>query len=168
MDPIVSPQGLPGGALQGPGTGLRTEAEAPAGARLVLLQRARETAERVADAAAEVHRAVGPGLAVAFYGRALALELHARGVAFRRDAAIDVRFRGSSLGRVWSDFLFEEGVAQLQLERVRGRDLRRARSIAMAADRRWALALGFGADRLEILRWRASDPAGRGNGSTLE
>jgi GxxExxY protein len=65
----------------------------------------------VVEAANEVHRALGPGLAETVYKLALAEELRSRGVPFARNLAVPIRYRGLVLG------------AGLQLDLVVAREL---------------------------------------------
>ena len=57
-----------------------------------------EATERVASdvigAAIEVHRHLGPGFLERIYQDALCVELRARGIAFERERAIFVRYKG--------------------------------------------------------------------------
>ena len=48
----------------------------------------------VIAAAAEVHRALGPGLVESVYRAALAEELRSRGVPFAQDKTVPIRYRG--------------------------------------------------------------------------
>ena len=54
-------------------------------------------AERVLDAAFEVHRDVGPGFGERCYEAAMAIELGLRGVPFLRQPVITLRFKASRL-----------------------------------------------------------------------
>ena len=45
----------------------------------------------------QVHRTLGPGLLETIYGRAVILELTARGIPFEAEKAIPVRYRGELL-----------------------------------------------------------------------
>lgn len=52
-----------------------------------------------------VHRALGPGLLETIYSRAIALELAAEGVAFEREKAYAVTYRGELLYQQRLDFV---------------------------------------------------------------
>lgn len=63
----------------------------------------------VIGAALEVHKALGPGLLESAYQRCLALELESRGVRFRREVPIPLRFRGVKVDASYrADFICEE------------------------------------------------------------
>ena len=64
---------------------------------LVYLPVSHETesvATQIVGSAIEVHRQLGPGFLERIYQDALCLELHARGIAFERERAVVVRYRG--------------------------------------------------------------------------
>ena len=52
-----------------------------------------------------VHRALGPGLLETIYSKAIALELSATGIAFEREKAYEVTYRGESLYQQRLDFV---------------------------------------------------------------
>jgi GxxExxY protein len=65
----------------------------------------------IIGAALEVHKALGPGLLESAYQKCLALELKARGVSFRREVSIPLRFRGSLVDASYrADFICESKV----------------------------------------------------------
>jgi GxxExxY protein len=57
-------------------------------------QTANQLTEQIIGASIEVHRELGPGLLESTYEAALAFELSARGLAFERQAALPVRYKG--------------------------------------------------------------------------
>src|SRR5688572_29613996 len=54
-------------------------------------------ATEIIGAAIEVHRHLGPGFLERIYQEALCLELDARGLAFERERAVVVRYRGTPI-----------------------------------------------------------------------
>lgn len=54
--------------------------------------------------------ALGFGFLESVYCNALALELRARGISFRREAPIDVWMRGVRVGHFRADFVVEDGI----------------------------------------------------------
>ena len=60
----------------------------------------------VIGAALEVHKALGPGLLESAYQKCLALELDARGIAYRREVPIPLQFRGATIDASYrADFI---------------------------------------------------------------
>jgi GxxExxY protein len=127
--------------------------------RVLALQRPVDRCVRVMRCAQGVHRALGPGLEGLFYARALALELSANGLAYRRDCWFEVRFRGSNLGKLRLDFLVG-GVAVevLAVPRIDESAMWRIRAMAQAASRPTGLVINFGRDRLEARRIHVCAP----------
>jgi GxxExxY protein len=64
-------------------------------------------AERVLDAAFEVHRALGPGFGELAYENALAIELGLLGVPFERQVTIPLRYKGHDIGEGRVDLLVD-------------------------------------------------------------
>jgi len=50
--------------------------------------------EKIIGAAIEVHRILGPGLLELIYEEALCVELELRGLAFQRQAELDIHYKG--------------------------------------------------------------------------
>ena len=64
-------------------------------------------AKQVIGAAIEVHRALGPGFLEKIYQEALCFELHARGMRFEREKAVDVHYRGVAIPGQRLDLIVE-------------------------------------------------------------
>lgn len=65
----------------------------------------------VIGAALDVHKALGPGLLESAYQKCLALELEARGISFRREVPIPLKFRGIIVDASYrADFICESSV----------------------------------------------------------
>jgi GxxExxY protein len=57
----------------------------------------RDLTERIIGLAIEVHRTLGPGLLESVYGECLADELGRAGIAFAREVAVPVLYKGKTL-----------------------------------------------------------------------
>jgi GxxExxY protein len=64
--------------------------------------------ETVIGAAIEVHRTLGPGFLESFYEEALCRELAERRVAFLRQVAVEVLYKGAIIGEARLDLLVEK------------------------------------------------------------
>ena len=62
-------------------------------------------ATAVVAAAIEVHRVLGPGFLESAYERALCVELGLRGIPFRRQVPVVVRYKGHDVGESCLDLL---------------------------------------------------------------
>ena len=72
--------------------------------------RENEVSERVIGAAIEVHRALGPGLLEGVYEEALCHELNLRGMAYERQKAVPIAYKGVKLSTDLRLDLIVEGI----------------------------------------------------------
>jgi GxxExxY protein len=75
----------------------------------------RTVTERVLGCFFEVYWALGPGFLESVYGSALAIEFERRGLAARREVALDVFYRRQNVGSFRADFVVE-GTVLLELK----------------------------------------------------
>ncbi len=66
--------------------------------------------EAIIGAAIEVHRILGPGLLESTYESALAAELDARGLHYRRQHCVLLTYKGKPVGEYRLDLLVEDAV----------------------------------------------------------
>lgn len=64
--------------------------------------------ESIIGAAIEVHRVLGPGLLESIYEEALCVEMTIRGISFRRQAEVDVIYKGHIIKGMRVDLLIHE------------------------------------------------------------
>lgn len=108
----------------------------------------------VIGAAIEVHKTLGPGFLESVYENALALEMQARGIAFERQLAVPIRYRGSEVGLHRLD-LVVAGLLVVELKAVKALEhvhFAVVRSYLRAAGREHGLILNFAKPTLEIKR----------------
>lgn len=67
-----------------------------------------QLAHEVIGAAIEVHQDLGPGFPESVYEEALAVELGLRGIPFRRQVGVNVRYKGQTVGRGTIDLLVDD------------------------------------------------------------
>ena len=110
-----------------------------------------EITEVIIGAAIEVHRALGPGLIEQPYEEALCHELHLRGLAFERQLAVPVNYKGVRLSaNLRLDLIVEQRVIiDLKAkEQVTGIDKAKLRTYLRLSDRRLGLIINFHVERL--------------------
>jgi GxxExxY protein len=108
---------------------------------------------RIIAAATEVHRALGPGFEEVIYQRALALELPAHDLDFSREVWMDVRYKGTQVGRKRVDFVIDEVMVEIKAKAVL-EDVAfvQALSYLKASGYKVGLLINFGAGKLQIKR----------------
>jgi GxxExxY protein len=74
--------------------------------------------EAIIGAAIEVHRRLGPGLLESAYQRCLEYELSERGIAFAREVAVPVVYKGVALDCGYKMDLVVEGIVVVELKSV--------------------------------------------------
>lgn len=74
--------------------------------------------ERVIGAAIEVHRSLGPGLLESAYEECLCHELHLQGIAFERQVALPVEYKGVTLDCGYRLHLIVENVLIIEIKCV--------------------------------------------------
>jgi GxxExxY protein len=111
----------------------------------------------IIGAAIEVHNQLGHGFAEPVYQEALASEFSARGIPFRREIEIEIRYKGAVLECKYKpDFMcFGEIIVELKaLSAVGGVEYAQVINYLKASGFRLGLLLNFGSPRLEIKRLR--------------
>jgi len=107
--------------------------------------------ERIIGAAIEVHRHLGPGLLESVYEEALAHEFELRGIPYRRQDEIQVRYKRARMRTKFRvDFVVEDRVlVDLEaLNEVRPIDEARLMAYMRLTDSRLGLLLNFNVLRL--------------------
>ncbi|HEY3451493.1 MAG TPA: GxxExxY protein [Myxococcales bacterium] len=111
---------------------------------VLALRPAPDLATRIVRCAQAVHRGLGPGLDPAAYGRALALELLADRLEFARDVLVEVRHRGSLVGKRQVSFILEQAAVDLLAGPPIEQAALRARAVVLARLRPLGLAVNVG------------------------
>ena len=111
---------------------------------------------QILGAAFEVHRLLGSGFLELFYKDALAIELKARGIPFRRELPCKVDYKGHRLrGDYKMDFVcFDEIVLEIKARSSTSpADHAQVISYLASSKLQVALLLNFGADRVDYKRF---------------
>jgi len=106
--------------------------------------------EQIIGAAIEVHRHLGPGLLETIYEEALGVELGLRGIPFRRQVEVDVRYKGHVIKGQRLDMLVggEVIVEVKALSQIPEVATAQVLSYLKATGLQRALLINFGAARL--------------------
>lgn len=106
--------------------------------------------ESIIGAAIEVHRELGPGLLESIYEQALCIELGLRGISFRRQAEVDVLYKGHVIKGQRVDLLVNgEVVVELKaISRLPDVASAQVMSYLLATHLKRALLLNFGERRM--------------------
>jgi len=103
----------------------------------------------------EVHRQLGHGFLESVYQEALAIELAAREIPFKREVALPVKYKGQLLQCSYrADFVcFEEVVVELKaISQLTGMDEAQTINELKATNLHRALLINFGAPSLDYKR----------------
>ena len=106
--------------------------------------------EKIIAAAIEVHKMLGSGLLESIYEEALCFEFKLRGIAYERQVALDVNYKGEIIKGLRIDLLVEgEVVIELKsLSKVTDVAYAQALSYLKATGLKRALLINFGLPRL--------------------
>jgi GxxExxY protein len=109
---------------------------------------------RIIGAAIRVHEALGPGFLESVYEEALCFELAAQGMKFERQLAVNVLYRGQTVGEHRLDLLIENQVV-IELKAVSAFEpvhYAVVRSYLKAMNLELGLLMNFAAPTLQVKR----------------
>lgn len=112
--------------------------------------------QAIIGAALEVHRHLGSGFLEAVYQEALALEMVARGIPFRREVELPIQYKNTKLATAYkADFVcFDSFVVESKaLSRLSGPEESQILHYLRASGLETGLLLNFGSRSLELKRF---------------
>ncbi len=115
----------------------------------------------IIGAALEVHRVLGCGFLEAVCQEVLEREFLHRGIAFRREVELPIKYKGDQLAVTYkADFVcYDEVIVELKaLDQIGGREKAQVINYLKASGHFRGLLLNFGAIRLECERLVFSEP----------
>lgn len=114
----------------------------------------------IIGAAMEVHRQLGHGFLEAVYQQALTLEFDERGIAYRREVTLQIRYKGRLLaGEYRADFVCTNVVVELKaVQQLNTAHHGQVINELKASGHSLGLLLNFGAPTLESRRFIRSKP----------
>ena len=110
----------------------------------------------IIGAAMEVHNVLGRGFLESVYSEAFAVELNARKIAFRREAPLNVVYKGTALPCQFKvDFICLDNVlVELKaLPRLSTSEVAQILNYLKATKMRKGLLINFGAEKLQCKRY---------------
>tara|TARA_B100002019_G_C20926928_1_gene430282 strand:- start:93 stop:488 length:396 start_codon:yes stop_codon:yes gene_type:complete len=114
----------------------------------------------IIGAAMDVHRVLGSGFLESVYQEALAIEFSERGIAYQREPAIVISYKGYSLSSCYRpDFIaFESVIVELKaLDALTTREQAQIINYLKASDISRGLLINFGQSSLQHRRFIRSD-----------
>ena len=111
----------------------------------------------VVGAGMEVYNELGCGFLEPVYQEALAIEMRDRGIPFKAQCPLQIRYKGTILDKTYcADFIcYEQLVVELKaMEKIFGRDEAQILNYLKATGKAICLLLNFGKSRIEIKRYR--------------
>lgn len=102
----------------------------------------------------KVHNQLGDQYQEKYYQRAVEVALKQAGLAYRKEIAVDLTFRGKKIGKYFLDFLIEDKII-LELKakpRLHREDFRQVRSYLKAKHLKLGLLVNFRGEKLEFRR----------------
>jgi GxxExxY protein len=122
----------------------------------------------IIGAAMEVHRVLGCGFTEAAYQEALAIELHHRKIPFRREATLEIEYKGQKLNTTYRpDFIcFDRIIVELKaLARLSPVEDAQLMNYLKVSEMPVGLLLNFGGRSLESKRMVGASNFGHGSES---
>ena len=113
-----------------------------------------DVTSRIIKAAYEVHNNMKSGLQEVVYQRAMAMEMRALGLEFRREERIPVYYKGKKIDTRRVDFVVEDVLVEIKAKsELEDSDYIQTLSYLKASGYKVALLLNFGGEKVAIKRF---------------
>ena len=99
----------------------------------------------------KVHSLLGPGLLENLYEEAMEHELKSRGIVYKRQKELEIKYKGNPIGKYRLDYLIENKViVELKcVEAIKGIHIAQVLTYLKAENLRVGLLINFNVDRLK-------------------
>ena len=111
----------------------------------------KDIAEKIISCAIEVHSLLGPGLLENLYEEAMEHELKSRGIEYKRQKELEIKYKGNPIGNYRLDYLIENKViVELKcVEAIKGIHIAQVLTYLKAENIRVGLLINFNVDKLK-------------------
>ena len=111
----------------------------------------KDITEKIISCAIEVHSSLGPGLLENLYEEAMEHELKSRGIVYKRQKELEIKYKGNPIGNYRLDYLIENKViVELKcVEAIKGIHIAQVLTYLKAENLRVGLLINFNVDKLK-------------------
>ena len=111
----------------------------------------KDITEKIISCAIEVHSSLGPGLFENLYEEAIEHEFLLRGIEYKRQKELEIKYKGNSIGNYRLDYLIENKViVELKcVEAIKSIHITQVLTYLKAENLRVGLLINFKVDRLK-------------------
>jgi len=111
----------------------------------------KDITEKIISCAIKVHSALGPGLLEKLYEEAMEHELKSRGIEYKRQKELEIKYQGNPIGNFRLDYLIEKKViVELKcVESLKNIHIAQVLTYLKAENLRVGLLINFNVDKLK-------------------
>ena len=111
----------------------------------------KDITEKIISCTIEVHSSLGPGLLENLYEEAMEHELKSRGIEYKRQKELEIKYKGNPIGNYRLDYLIENKViVELKcVEAIKGIHIAQVLTYLKAENLRVGLLINFNVDKLK-------------------
>ncbi len=110
----------------------------------------KDITEKIISCAIEVHSSLGPGLLENLYEEAMEHELKSRGIEYKRQKELEIKYKGNPIGNYRLDYLIENKViVEWCVEAIKGIHVAQVLTYLKAENLRVGLLINFNVDKLK-------------------